>query len=144
MIKGNNTINMKVLGDSTKNILHHAVSNCKESKVPHKQCKTHSTKRVYKTMRNVIKSMKCSNQHKVDNIHKTEVTHMITIKCHKEYEVFKPTQSRQYPQDRSDTYDNHKQFKQIAQLTKDNRFESTKNTHKVHCIKPKKIITKWV
>ena len=57
---------------------------------------------------------------------------------HKEYEVFKPTQSRQYPKDRSNTHDNHKQFKQIAQPFKHNHFESTKNTHEVHYSKPKK------
>ena len=79
MIKDHNTINMKALGDSTKHMLHHAVSTCKEPKVPHKQCKTHSTKRGHMTLRNVIKSMKCSNQHRADNIHKTKVTHMITI-----------------------------------------------------------------
>ena len=56
-------------------------------------------------------------------------------------ELQSPTQSRQYPKDRSNTHDNHKKFKQIAQSSKHNHFESTKNTHKVHYSKPKKIIT---
>ena len=113
MIKEHNTLNMKALGDITKHILQHAVINCKEPKVPHKQCK------------NTL-NQKGANDYEI---------------CHKEYEVFKPTQSKQYPQDRSNTHDNHKQFKQIAQPSKHNHFESTKNTHKVQYSKPKKIIT---
>ena len=60
---------MKALGDNTKHILQHALINCKEPKVPHTQCKTHLTKSGRMTMRYGIKR----------------------------YEVFKPTQSRQYP-----------------------------------------------
>ena len=36
---------------------------------------------------------------------------------------------------------NHKQFKQIAQPSKHNHFESTKNTHEVHYSIPKQFIT---
>ena len=72
MIKEHNTLNMKALRDNTKQILQHAVINCKE-------CKTYLTKRGQMTMRYGKKSMKCSNQHSADNIHKTEATHMITI-----------------------------------------------------------------
>ena len=90
MIKEHNTLNMKALGDITKHIIHHAVINCKEPKVPHKQL-----------------NQKGANDYEI---------------CHKEYEVFKATQSTQYPQDKSNTHDNHKQFKQIAQPTKPNHF----------------------
>ena len=79
MIKEHKILNMKALGDKTKHILQHALVNCREPKVPHTQCKTHLTKREHMTMRYGIKSMKCSNQHKADNIQKTEATHMITI-----------------------------------------------------------------
>ena len=79
MIKEHNILNMKALGDNTKHILQYSLINCKEPKVPHTQCKTHLTKSGHMTMRYGIKSMKCSNQHRADNIHKTEATHMITI-----------------------------------------------------------------
>ena len=80
MIKEHNTLNMKALRDITKHIIQHAVINCKEPKVPHKQCK------------NTL-NQKGANDYEI---------------FHKEYELFKPTQSRQYPQDRSNTHDNHK------------------------------------
>ena len=79
MIKEHNILNMKALGNNTKHILQHALINCKEPKVPHTQCKTHLTKRGHMTMRYGIKSMKCSNQDRADNIQKTEATHMIII-----------------------------------------------------------------
>ena len=79
MIKEHNILNMKAIGDKTKHILQHALVNCKEPKVPHTQCKTHLTKRGHMTMRYGIKSMKCSNQDRADNIQKTEATHMIII-----------------------------------------------------------------
>ena len=79
MIKEHNILNMRALGDKTKHILQHALVNCKEPKVPHTQCKTHLTKKGHMTMKYGIKSMKSSNQHRVDNIQKTEAIHMITI-----------------------------------------------------------------
>ena len=79
IIKEQNTLNMKALGDNTKHIVQHALINYKEPKVPHTQCKTHLTKTGHMTMRYGIKSMKCSSQHRADNIQKIEATHMITI-----------------------------------------------------------------
>ena len=57
-----------------------------------------------------------------------------------EYEMFKPTQSRQYPQSRCNTHDiNNQQKKKITQPFKLNQFEPIILTNRVYHSKPKQI-----